>query len=86
MIHFLSNGEFSVRSSAANLVDNFLMRYYSDVVKYSKEEMKPDNQDLLDRSNFVTFHLLPAVRVIINTQSDELILKSSFKIFKRYLI
>lgn len=82
----MSNNELALRAAAVSLIESFLTKYYEDIISYSKEEMKPDNTDLVERSNFITYHLLPALRSLINTQNDELILKSSFKILRQYLV
>ena len=85
VIYFLNSTELSLRASASSMLDSFISRYYKEVIEYSKEEMKPENEDLINRSNFLAFHLLPSLRSMINTKNEDLSLKSTFKILKRYL-
>lgn len=86
MINFLYNTEIALRASATSVLDKFLAKYKNDVISYSEAEMKPEDNDILQRSNFINYHLLPSIRSVINTQYDELVIKSSLKVLKRYLI
>jgi len=98
MIYFVSHGELGLRSSAVILLEQFLAKYNYDVKDYS-EQMKCDQDeeskqvqdnsklhDICERSNFITFHLLPAIRTSINLLKDELQLKSCLRVFRKYLV
>jgi hypothetical protein len=88
MIHFVHNSELALRSAAVSLIDAFLQKYEEDTEliitgNSSSEELI---QDIKDRSNFIIYHLIPSLRSVLNMNVDELILKSSFKLFKKYLV
>lgn len=85
VIHFLNSSELSLRVSATSLLDSFIAKYYKDIIDYSNQDMKPESEDLVNRSKFISLHLIPSIRSIINTKTEELLLKATFKILKRYL-
>lgn len=86
MLHFMAHPELALRAAATSVLDDFLQRYYNDILDYADADMKPDSKDLNECSIFINYHFLPAIRTVINTESEELLLKSCFKIFRKYLI
>lgn len=62
MIHFMTNSELSLRTSAILILDKFLDKYYNDVNEYAKADMRDEMTDLKERSYFIAFHFLPGIR------------------------
>lgn len=86
LIYFIAHSELALRSAAVAVVEKFLAKYQKDVQDYSASEMKPDASDIIERSNFITYHLLPSLKSYLNTVIDELQLKGCLKVIRKYII
>ena len=86
LIRFIAHNELALRAAAVIVMEKFLWKYQRDIQEYAVSEMKPDPKDIIERSNFITYHLLPSIRLYLNTLTDELQLKGCLKVFRKYII